>query len=74
MLFAADRTELDTLLTGPLEHLTTPKAVWIGYPKGNASDINRDSIWKHVQDFGWTLNGNIALSDTWSSVRLKRVG
>ena len=72
VLFAADRAELDALLSGPLKHLTTPRAVWIGYPKGNASDINRDSIWKRAAELGWTLNGNISLSETWSSVRIKR--
>ena len=54
--------------------LATPRAIWIGYPKGNKTDINRDSIWKRAEEFGWTLNGNISLSDTWSSVRLKLVG
>jgi len=34
---------------------------------------HRDSIWARVQEFGWTLNGNISLGDEWSSVRAKRV-
>lgn len=70
--FAGSRNELDRLLADELPLLTTPKAVWIGYPKGNKADINRDSIWTRAEDAGWTLNGNISLSDTWSSVRLKR--
>ncbi|MGO1434581.1 MAG: DUF3052 family protein [Canibacter sp.] len=73
VMFAKNRKELDAILAVILPTLTTPRAVWIGYPKGNTSDINRDSIWKRVQDFGWTLNGNISLSDVWSSVRMKRV-
>lgn len=72
VMFAGSRAELDTLLTDVLPVLSAPKAIWIGYPKGNRADINRDSIWKRVEEFGWTLNGNISLSDTWSSVRLKR--
>lgn len=74
VMFASNRDTLDALLTGSLQHLSAPKAIWIGYPKGNRSDINRDSIWKRAEEVGWTLNGNIALSDTWSSVRLKRGG
>ena len=71
VMFAHDRDELYTLLNDVFPKLTAPKAVWIGYPKGNKADINRDSIWKRAEESGWTLNGNISLSDTWSSVRLK---
>lgn len=74
VMFASDRDELDALLIDVLPLLATPRAIWIGYPKGNKTDINRDSIWKRAEEFGWTLNGNISLSDTWSSVRLKLVG
>lgn len=71
VMFASDRDELDALMIDVFPALTAPKAVWIGYPKGNKSDINRDSIWKRAEESGWTLNGNISLSDSWSSVRLK---
>lgn len=71
VMFAHDRDELDTLLNSVFPLLSSPKAAWIGYPKGNKADINRDSIWKRAEESGWTLNGNISLSDTWSSVRLK---
>lgn len=74
VMFASDRDELDALLIDVLPLLATPRAIWIGYPKGNKTDINRDSIWKRAEEFGWTLNGNSSLSDTWSSVRLKLVG
>lgn len=72
VMFAHDSAELDGLLRSTFSLFTTPpKAIWIGYPKGNKADINRDSIWKRAEEVGWTLNGNISLSDTWSSVRLK---
>ena len=72
VMFAGSRRELDALLADVMPLLTAPRAVWIGYPKGNRADINRDSIWARVQEFGWTLNGNISLGDEWSSVRAKR--
>ena len=73
VMFAGSRAELDALLDEYLPRLTSPRATWIGYPKGNKADINRDSIWARVEETGWTLNGNISLGDVWSSVRLKRV-
>lgn len=72
VMFAHSRDELGTLLDEVFPLLSTPRAVWIGYPKGNKADINRDSIWKLSEESGWTLNGNVSLSGTWSSVRLKR--
>ncbi|OCG76217.1 DUF3052 domain-containing protein [Microbacterium sediminis] len=72
VMFARSREELDGLLADVMPRLTAPRAVWIGYPKGNRADINRDTIWARVQEFGWTLNGNISLDDEWSSVRAKR--
>ncbi|MGF6822219.1 hypothetical protein M2317_001123 [Microbacterium sp. ZKA21] len=74
VMFASDRDELDALLSEVLPLLSTPRAVWIGYPKGNKAGINRDGIWQRVEEVGWTLNANISLLDVWSSVRLKRVG
>ena len=73
VLFASSRSELDALISDVLPHLTGAKAVWIGYPKGNRADINRDSVWKRVEESGWTANANISLSDVWSSVRIKPI-
>lgn len=74
VLFAQDRTGLDALLADLLGPLAGARAAWIAYPKGNRTDINRDSIWKRLQEVGWTLNANVSLSDTWSAVRLKPLG
>lgn len=71
VMFAHGREELDALFDEAFPNLTAPRAVWISYPKGNKADINRDSIWKRAEESGWTLNGNISLSDAWSAVRLK---
>lgn len=74
VLFARDRAQLDALLDEVIPKLVSAKAVWIAYPKGNRADINRDSIWKRVEESGLTLNANISLSDEWSSVRLRTTG
>lgn len=73
VMFASSRDELDVLLAQTFPRLASPRAVWIGYPKGNKADINRDSIWRLAEESGWTLNANVSLSDTWSAVRLKPV-
>jgi len=69
--FTADRAALDALLARVLPHLIGVRASWIVYPKGNVADINRDSIWRRVEEVGWTLTANIAVDATWSAVRMK---
>lgn len=71
VLFALDRSSLDERLDEALPHLAGARATWIAYPKANKTDINRDSIWRRAEELGWTLTGNVSLSDTWSAVRIK---
>lgn len=71
VIFASDRATLDEQLAESLPLLADARAPWIAYPKANRTDINRDSIWRRVEELGWTLSANVALSDTWSAVRIK---
>ncbi|MGX5697653.1 DUF3052 family protein [Agromyces soli] len=73
VLFARDRAQLDELLAAAAPRLAGTRAVWIAYPKGNRSDINRDRIWSRVQEVGWTLNANVSIDETWSAVRMKPI-
>ncbi len=73
LFFVRDAAELEERLTSLLPLLGTARPVWAAYPKGNRSDINRDSIWRRVEAHGWTLTGNIAVDDVWSAVRMKPV-
>ncbi|NYD53572.1 hypothetical protein BKA02_000627 [Microbacterium pseudoresistens] len=72
--FVADRADLDARLGSILPHVAGARAAWLVYPKGNRSDVNRDSIWQRVGERGWTLNANVAVDDTWSAVRMKPAG
>jgi len=51
--------------------------MWVAYPKGTSktmrSDINRDSIHRIVQEYGFELNRNVALDDDWSALRFKPI-
>ncbi|WP_062461903.1 hypothetical protein [Demequina soli] len=71
ILFAEDRAALESLLAEAAPHLAAARVRWIAYPKGNRADINRDTIWALVQEHGWTLNFNVAVSDVWSALRFK---
>jgi 6-phosphogluconate dehydrogenase (decarboxylating) len=73
ILFVADGAELDQRLTENLPSLPAAKAVWICYPKGNKTDINRDSIWPRLTAHDWRLVSNVSIDDTWSALRAKQL-
>lgn len=51
--------------------LTQPAILWVAYPKGNKADINRDSLWKLMAEYGLRPNSQIAVDDTWSALRFR---
>ncbi|QCU79013.1 DUF3052 domain-containing protein [Citricoccus sp. SGAir0253] len=71
VLFAQDQRSLDGVLDDWLEPALGARVLWIGYPKGGRSDLSRDTIWADLQRRGQALNGNVALSGEWSSVRVR---
>lgn len=71
--FVAGRAELDQFIADGLDGIDAARIAWLVYPKGNRSDINRDSAWQRLGEVGWTLTSNIAVDDTWSALRLKRL-
>lgn len=71
VLFAPDRAALDVHLAAALPHLGSARATWIAYPKGNRTDIHRDSIWARAEEIGWTATANVSLDNVWSAVRIK---
>ena len=34
------------------EQLARPEVLWVAYPKGNRTDINRDSLWPILGEHG----------------------
>jgi hypothetical protein len=51
-------------------------SLWIIYPKSdskNKYDINRDTVYREVKKYKLEVNGNIAINDAWSSLRVKKV-
>lgn len=71
VLFAQDQKSLDGVLDDWLEPALAARVLWIAYPKGGRSDINRDTIWRDLEARGHRLNANIPLSEEWSSVRVR---
>jgi len=45
--------------------------LWVVYPKGNKADINRDSLWPILGDFGFRPISQVSVDDTWSALRFR---
>lgn len=71
VLFADDEASLRSLLAELNERLVKPGIVWVAYPKGNKTDLNRDSLWPLLTAYGLRPNGQVAVDDTWSALRFR---
>ncbi|MEU8364026.1 hypothetical protein AB0C27_49210 [Nonomuraea sp. NPDC048882] len=71
VFFAADAATARRLLGEQRAHLAEPAVVWVAYPKGNRSDINRDTLWPIVGEFGLRPNGQVAVDEVWSALRFR---
>ena len=45
--------------------------LWIAYPKGNRSDINRDTLWPYLTEYNMRPITQIAVDETWSALRFR---
>ncbi|AQZ62661.1 unnamed protein product [[Actinomadura] parvosata subsp. kistnae] len=71
VFFAADAATARRLLDQHRAALTEPAVVWVAYPKGNKSDINRDTLWPIVGEYGLRPNGQVAVDEVWSALRFR---
>ncbi|MFL5687284.1 MAG: hypothetical protein ACJ77D_14665 [Chloroflexota bacterium] len=45
--------------------------LWVLYRKGNKADINRDSLWPILADFGFRPISQVSVDETWSALRFR---
>ena len=71
VLFAGDADSTRALLAKHAANLTRPSALWVAYPKGNRTDINRDTLWPLLSGYRMRPISQIAIDDTWSALRFR---
>jgi hypothetical protein len=71
LIFASDAASLRSTLTEHQDDLTKPTTFWVAYPKGNRADINRDSLWPIVAEYGMRPIGQVAVDEVWSALRFR---
>jgi hypothetical protein len=71
IMFADDAASARKLMADHHADVTKPSAFWVAYPKGGRADINRDSLWPIIAEFGLRPNQQVAIDDHWSALRFR---
>ena len=71
LVFADDAASLRVVLDAQKDRLTRPSTFWVAYPKGNRTDINRDSLWPILGEYGLRPIAQVAVDDVWSALRFR---
>lgn len=60
VLFTENRAAVDAVLTEHLSALAPLRAVWVVYAKANKTDVNRNTLWTLLADYGWRAVANVS--------------
>jgi hypothetical protein len=71
LIFADDAASLRGILDAQRDGLGRPNALWVAYPKANRTDINRDTLWPILTEYGLRPITQIAVDDVWSALRFR---
>jgi len=71
LVFAENTGSLREILTAHREELAHPSTFWVAYPKANRADINRDTLWPILVEYGMRPIGQVAGDEVWSALRFR---
>lgn len=73
LVFVRNREELEQHAGTALEQARDDVLSWIAYPKGGqlGTDLNRDILWKLLEDKGVRPVRQISIDEVWSALRFR---
>ena len=71
IVFADSGAAAREILAAQKDRLHSPAVFWVAYPKANKADINRDSLWPILSEYGMRPITQVAVDDTWSALRFR---
>lgn len=74
LVFAEDASSLRAILHERREQLARPAIFRVAYPKANRADINRDTLWPILAEYGMRPIGQVAVDEVWSALRFRPLG
>jgi hypothetical protein len=74
IVFIEGSASLRAMLDEHRDQLSHPGNFWVAYPKGNRIDINRNSLWPILGEYGMRPIGQVSVDDVWSVMRFRSLG
>ena len=71
LVFADAAASVREILTAHADQLGRPAIFWVAYPKANKADINRDTLWPILAEYGMRPIGQVAVDEVWSALRFR---
>ncbi len=71
LVFADAAASAHQILTAHKDQLARPTVFWVAYPKANKADINRDTLWPILAEYGMRPIGQVAVDQVWSALRFR---
>lgn len=71
LLFVNDAIAAREILNAHKDQLARPSTLWVAYPKAGRTDINRDSLWPILAEYGLRPIGQVAVDEVWSAMRFR---
>lgn len=71
LVFANDAAAVRDILTAHKDQLAQPSTFWVAYPKANRTDINRDTLWPILSEYGMRPITQVAIDEVWSALRFR---
>ena len=71
LVFADSAAAARQMLTAHKDQLAQPAVFWVAYPKGNKADINRDTLWPILAEYGMRPISQVAVDEVWSALRFR---
>jgi len=71
LVFAEDAASLRDLLADHHRQLARAEVLWVAYPKGNRTDVNRDTLWPILGEYGLRPITQVSLDEVWSALRFR---
>lgn len=75
LVFAVNETQLNGILKDVMPSLKENSKFWVAYPKVTSkivTDLNRESSWNQLTEFGYESIERIELDHVWSALRFTR--
>jgi hypothetical protein len=73
LVFADSAADLREILVEHGTRLAAPSVFWVAYPKANKADINRDTLWPILGEYGMRPISQVAVDEKWSALRFRPV-